>query len=680
MLNFVVRCLLVASWIVALVLSALTVEGRSSGTPLTSDAVVEVTEWHGEQRVTELRRDLTALAAAEGVVIGQVEPDVRDNRGSRIMYLTGPRAEGIIADPPRVDFGSSMRTSFAPMVEIEFQDPVGDWVVLGRQDAVPVLAEALREWGATVETRQNERWPRLEVPGNLEIAVGLMLASSAAALVLSRTRRAAISRLHGGSATGFAVKEFGPLGALWVGSGVLLLAVGGLWLLATQGGIGLLEWVAHSASTGIWFLGFAVVGAMATLGAVWRTDLVRALKGELPARGMIAASWAMRLGAIVLALAAIGHCLSLATAAASRQRSLEAMRSVPGAHLMFIGGALYSNEAQNAMGAVMGPWLQGQAESGRLLLAAPRESPVGQLLYVNRRYLASHPLQLSDGRDVRDVVGDDEVALLVPEDRWAERELIAADARESMEFEVGMGADVPTVVLMTPARQRLPLFGIPDETAGWSSHSAGLESTWVEEPIVLVVPNGGFNAYVSAAGEGRVLFFDAEALIQEIEADPVLAGYVTSLTPVEVRASRHAAEALIAFRMAALEAGIAGVIALMAGASLAVSYSRLRGPSILVRHLHGRHALGSYRLLLLAEVALVLGAVSWLPWQVMQRRVHFEALVAATEGGIGLGPPPELRVADLLPGALVVLVVSGGLVMMLFWVHRRIIRKGVSEA
>ena len=127
------------------------------------------------------------------------------------MYLTGPGAEGIIADPPRVDFGSTMRTSFAPMVEIEFQDPVGDWVVLGRQDAVPVLAEALRSRGATVETRQNERWPKLEVPGNLEIAVGLMLASSVAALVLSRTRRAAICRLHGGSVTGFAVKEFGTL-------------------------------------------------------------------------------------------------------------------------------------------------------------------------------------------------------------------------------------------------------------------------------------------------------------------------------------------------------------------------------------------------------------------------------------------------------------------------------------
>ena len=208
MLNFFVKSLLVASWIAALVLSALTVEDRSSGTPLTSDAVIEVTEWHGEQRVTELRRDLTALAAAERVVIGQIEPDVRDNRGSRIMYLTGPGAERIIADPPRVDFGSTMRTSFAPMVEIEFQDPVGDWVVLGRQDAVPVLAEALRSRGATVETRQNERWPKLEVPGNLEIAVGLMLASSAAALVLSRTRRAAICRLHGGSVTGFAVKEW----------------------------------------------------------------------------------------------------------------------------------------------------------------------------------------------------------------------------------------------------------------------------------------------------------------------------------------------------------------------------------------------------------------------------------------------------------------------------------------
>lgn len=679
MLNFFVKCLVVASWIVALVLSALTVEERSSWAPLISDAVVEVTAWSGEQRVTDLRRDLTDLANAADVAIGQIEPDVRDNRGARIIYLAGAGADQIIADPPRLDFGSTMKTSFAPMREIEHQDPVGHWVVLGQHDEVSTLAEALRAQGATAEIKQNNRWPTLEWPGSLNTAVGLVLSTAAAALVISRTRRLAISRLHGGSFPEAAVHVLGPMVAVWIASGAVLLLLGGGWLFAAQGSIGLWEWVAHSACVGAVFLAFVVVGAGSTLGVVWTTSLVRALKGELPARGVIIASWAMRIGAGVLALGAIGQCLSLATAAANRERSLEAMKTIPGAHLLFIGGALYSNEDQTKMGKIMAPWMQRQAESGRLMLANPQESPVGQLLYVNHRYLSSNKLLLQDGRDVRDVVKDDEVAVLIPEERWEDRDSILLDTRASVEIDAGMGSDFPMATFMAPRRQKIPLFGIPDETAGWSNGMGERETTWLEDPIILVVLDGKFNGYISATTQGRVLFFEVEALIQEAAADPVLGGYVASFTPVEVRAARYAAEALIIFRLRLFEAGIAMMIAVVAGVSLAVSYSKLRGQRIFVRHLHGRSAFGSYAAVLTAEAVLALGVLLWLPWQVLRQRAEFEAVVEAT-GALGHGAPPTIQLADLLPGVLVVLVVSGGMAVTLWWVHRRIVSKGVSEA
>ena len=48
--------------------------------------------------------------------------------------------------------------------------------------------------------------------------------------------------------------------------------------------------------------------------------------------------------------------------------------------------------------------------------------------------------------------------------------------------------------------------------------------------------------------------------------------------------------------------------------------------------------------------------------------------------GGGLGAAPGLRAVDLLPGLLVVLVVSGGMCGTLCWVHRWIIKMGISEA
>ena len=674
MLNFLARCLLVASWIVALVLTALTVESRSSALPLTSDETIAVREWPGDRSTVDLRRGISAFAVTHNVVVGQIEPAVQDNRGARVIHITGPGADEIIARQPRVDFGDSMRTGFAAMTGIEHHSPVGDWLVLGRQEATPALADVLRSMGAEVESETLPRWPSPRRPEPSEMVTGLMLASVAAALVISRTRRHAISRLHGGSVLGAALKEVVPLGAVWFASGVLTLAAGGLWAVLTQEGVGLWEWLAHAGALGMIFLGFTASGALLTLGAVWSVELVRALKGELPARGIIVASWLMRAGAVVLALGALNQCLSLATASANRNQSLETMRAVPGAHLLLMGGA-YSNEAQNAMGKVMGPWLQQQARAGRLLLADPVDGDSGSFLFINQRYLDANPIRLSDGRDARDVVDPQGVTVLIPENRWEERETILPEAREQAEFKAGDQRGFPMGSFTMPSGVELPLFGIPSEVAGGGSGEP--ETTRIQDAIVLVTPPELFTDHVSAASRGRALLFDADALVQQVEADPRLAGYVTSITPVETRAAHQAADALTQLRIAVFEAAVAFVIALVAGLSLAVSHGKLRGQRIFVRHLHGGNPLASYRLLLALEMVLALGVLVWIPWQILQLRSEHDAMLAM---GGGLGAAPGLRAVDLLPGLLVVLVVSGGMCGTLCWVHQRIIKMGISEA
>lgn len=209
---------------------------------------------------------------------------------------------------------------------------------------------------------------------------------------------------------------------------------------------------------------------------------------------------------------------------------------------------------------------------------------------------------------------------------------------------------------MMPSGVELPLFGIPSEVAGGGSGEP--ETTRIQDAIVLVTPPELFTDHVSAASRGRALLFDSDALVQQVEADPRLAGYVTSITPVETRAAHQAADALTQLRIAVFEAAVAFVIALVAGLSLAVSHGKLRGQRIFVRHLHGGNPLASYRLLLALEVVLALGVLVWIPWQILQLRSEHDAMLAM---GGGLGAAPGLRAVDLLPGLLVVLVVSGGM-------------------
>ena len=106
-----------------------------------------------------------------------------------------------------------------------------------------------------------------------------------------------------------------------------------------------------------------------------------------------------------------------------------------------------------------------------------------------------------------------------------------------------------------PSGVELPLFGIPSEVAGGGSGEP--ETTRIQDAIVLVTPPELFTDHVSAASRGRALLFDSDALVQQVEADPRLAGYVTSITPVETRAAHQAADALTQLRIAVFEAAVA---------------------------------------------------------------------------------------------------------------------------
>ena len=667
------QLLLVTSWLVAATLSAQQVEERSTAFPLPNLNVIRVEEWRGAQTAAEARARLQQFAEQEGIRIGQIMASIHDHRGARTIYLLGPGSEQLILEQPAADFGASMLTSFAPMSEIHNHTMVGDWVVYRSRETTHEVAELLRDAGAEIFEEEYAAFPIVQFPGAAEWVVGLVIAVTCMALVISQTRRYAISRLHGGSGPMTWARELWPLVACWAAGGGLVLSAAALWIALSYHGVGMTEALLQTSYLGVVFLAFALGGTLLTLGAVYGVDLLGALKGELPAAAVIIGSGALRAAAMVMAVSSLASVAGLSAEAASREESLEALRGLGGAHLMALGMA-YSNEAQDHMSEVIRPWLRSHDEAGRLLLAEPQDSPLGEAMIVNRRYLTTQPIQLSDGRNALDVLSPSKVAVLIPEDRQEEREALIAEASFLIEVSSGQTA-VPTDFFTSAPGMQLPLFQLLENPGRGPGER---ETAFMSNPMVIVTPPQFFRSYASTASNGNILVFDPEVLLSQVAENPQLSRHVLDITPVETRAAHFAADTLVSLRLQIFTTIIATGIALFAGISLAIAYGKLRSDRIFVRHLHGRRWTRSYPLLLGYEAVLAIAALLWTPMTILGAYHSQYSELAALDGSTAAAP--VFKWLDLLPAIGVVVALSGSFLATLAYSHNRIIKRGIKEA
>lgn len=601
--------------------------------------------------------------------VGQLIPSTRDHQGARTIYLAGPGSEAQVRQSPR-DFGDAMHTGYALMPEIAEQSLVGDWIVYGdTQDSEAVL-EFMRDNGAKVSIEHYPSFPLLFPPGNPVWVACLVLAAAAIGLVASRTRRHAVTRLNGGSSAGGWLRDLFPVIAWWLVAGVATTITVTTWIITRFDGAGLAEVLVQTGYLASLFLASAAAATVCALTAVYRVDLLGALNGKLPARGIIVASGTIRGLAVLFILAGLVQIASLSTKAAAQQKRLDTLSQLGGAYHLAVGKA-FSNEDQNVMGKTVRPWLQEHDRAGHLLLAKRVESPVGDLLLVNKQYLQKYQVTLSDGRDALEVASETQATLLIPENRLRDRDAITAESTSTLELEAE--PDITLESFTSRPASSVPIFEAGDTAVPLTAQPASSLSN----PVIIILPAGHIASYAAISSSRELLILDRDAILRDIDSTPTIARYVLSVTPVELEVTRAATAIERDLHLAIFTTITAACIAVFAGGALAATYCQLRARRIFVRQIHGHRWLGSYLPLWGLELILAAATMSHIPRTLAEQNSQYAAFRHLGDASI---PKPGLSWQDIAAPSGVTAVVFATFLATLAACHQRTVSNETLEA
>lgn len=679
MLVRLTRWLLAASWIAAAVLSFQVVEDASRTTPLGATVNLTVVTYQGNASAAQLRAELIELARQEGITLAQVVPDNERNRSVRGVYLVAGDSSAPGPEPDGDDFGDAMSTRVHPLADLGLRSPFGKWVIFGDPSHSSLVTSFFNDRGAQTVTRTVPDLPRLMgvAPSVYPVllTVGLLLIGTSGAFVVSRTHRYAVQRLHGASAYAVWLRDIGPLLRIWgiSGAAVTTTAALGAWLWS--GGAGVLLFSSQTALFASCFLAVAMGTHAIVFVMVASVDILGALKGNVPG-GATVTAYALRAAAVFVALGLASGTVSQVLDNSERTRAAQPLRELGEAAVLTFGNA-YTEKDQNALGATVQPWLRTMDRQGDLIIAY-RDSIGGQgsgiaycpVLMVNEPFLAEQRVELASGEQV--TADPRQGQIVVPDHLWSQREKVLGELEALLDFRLRGGSVQADQLLHGSDGQTIFSLQVPSST----SNPLSPEKAFVADPIVIVMPPGQFDSYVTAATSGQVLIRDRASTVPAIQQDPQLSRFIVSVTPVSARADVVAARESGQLRSSLISTGTAYVVVLMAGTAVTIAYTSRHAQRVLVRHLHGWRFASIYSRLLALESFLLAVILGWVPWQIYQER---EELLQMAQVAPIPGRLPTAGVADLLPIIMLALITTGGFLATLVIVHRRVVRRGTSE-
>ncbi|WP_129798487.1 hypothetical protein [Streptomyces sp. F001] len=140
---------------------------------------------------------------------------------------------------------------------------------------------------------------------------------------------------------------------------------------------------------------------------MFQTGILRALKGELPARAAMISAYAMRIPALLLALSIATALVLAAQDVLNREESRKAYAKIGATTSIALNGSLGSDAALRDLEAKVGGWLRQADKEGQVVVAghrdlqqsAPRAGlPQGDVLIVNESFLTEQPVLDPAGR------------------------------------------------------------------------------------------------------------------------------------------------------------------------------------------------------------------------------------------------------------------------------------------
>ncbi|MFD3762292.1 hypothetical protein [Streptomyces sp. NPDC058622] len=652
----------------------------------------------------QVAQAVASFAANGGVTVAREVPDLRDPDRRRHLYLA-PGASGADAaswlDEGYSAFGRDYHTDVHPIAEIGQRDPRGMYYVFGAPEDADALLAEFAGLGLSGSVAHPLSFAALSAfySGTAlywsVLVVALAAATMTGASVLLNAKAYGVLRLQGKSFGEILLRDLRQLTAFWaVAAAGVAAAV--LVFLGFYNGLAWLGFFASLAAGVAALLVLLMLAAhAAALALTFKTEVLRALKGELPARVASVCAYLVRVPALLLALSIASSVVLAGQDVVSRQDSREAYAKVGGATAIRLNGSLGSETPQ--MEGSVGQWLRRSDAQGKIILAgrrdlqgiAPRERlPQGELLIVNETFLAKQLILDSKGRRYSPAAQDGNraadartVRLIVPESLTAHTSAIARQIP---------GLLSPTnpklirqdQVATLQSKSGQSVFGYNTGNQTFSAvRNPKQDRSLVRDPVLVVVPNGSMfltdNAYTAFATQGGVIFPDPDDVVDGIAANK-LQTYVTAVRPVGQDAALQLRNAVGDFRLHLFNLVVGVAVLLITGVGVCIVYSRKNAQAIFVKHISGWRFAATHRSVLAIEGLLAVLLAAWVPfhaWQQNQDLAEFAAL-----GIPAPRPPVQVTALDLgLTAALVAIEVTAVLIALAVF-HRRIVKEGATEA
>ncbi|MEW2394596.1 hypothetical protein [Streptomyces sp. NPDC046862] len=691
----------------AALLAFLVVSDLDEGTVLGSRTALRVDESDGSASGEEVVRALGEFAADRGAVIGRELPDLEDSEGRRHLYLAvgDPRSDAASwLKDGYPDFGGRVVTEAHPMAELGNRDPRGFYYVFGPHapdaDVTAEFASLGLRASAGHPLSPSELWSSYADGPLFDafLVTALALVTLTGASVLLGAKGYGVLRLQGMSLTGVFFRDLRLLRRFWLVSAGLLTAVVLAWLGVFNG------WARLGLYTSV-AVGIAVVLELivlaahaAVLGLTFRTGLRAALKGEVPARAVSLAAYAVRIPALLLVVGLLASVVAAGGDLLERRETWQTYARTGDATGIRITGSVGIDDMPKMERAV-GRRIHQADRQGKIIMAGRlwlrdllREEVPGELLVVNDSFLAEQPVLApggqryrpgntkGDARDGEGDTGDGKVRLLVPETLSDQVPLLRESTPGVLRPE-DPDRIAPSDIETRPMKNGQRIFTYtPGESLGPDGDE--LDRSFVPDPVVLVVPNGSDYLtqinYYAFATRNQVVFPDPRDVHDILREDAAMRTYIAALLPVKQKAAVAMSEAAHDFRLQLFQLAAGTAVLLITATGVCIVHARRNAQAIFVRHLSGWSFLATHGTLLAVEAALAALLAAWLPVRTWWRNQDLAEYAA--RGIPAPYSPEEITGPDLLAAAGLAAVTLGVVLGALTLFHRRIVREGSSEA
>ncbi|QIB42662.1 hypothetical protein [Streptomyces aureoverticillatus] len=702
MLHRGIKFVHVAVLVFSAFLSFLFVRGLDEKLVLGSSAQIWVSGSGDKVNSVQVFRTIESVAADHGVTVARELPDVKDPDGMRHLYLTSGGSQTDAASwlsDGYPGFSRHIDTNVHPMAEIGPRDPRGFYYVFGAPEAADALVAELARLGLSGSVRHPLAHSELAVLFSGDdlswslCVVALAAVTMTGASVLLSAKKYGVQRLQGGSFLGLLADDLKRLAVFWsIAAGTVTAAV--LILLCLYNGLawlGLFAWVAAL------FAGLLVLLVLAThaaaLALTFRVEVLRALKGELPARAAFCATYLVRIPAVLLAL---GFAMDVTLAGQNvlaRQENWDAYAKAGDAVTIRLNGS-WGGDSKPVVKQV-GQWLRQADAAGEIIVAGRQDLqgfssvrlPQSEMLIVNETFLAEQPVLDPKGRRYFPVPRSGSripsVRLVIPESFTSHAAVFGAavpDALGRLDPEVRRNLKVETL----QAKNGQRIFGYNSGRLGPSSSTPLADDrSVVRDPVLLVVPNGSRvltdDAYTTFATQEGIIFPDPGRVLKDFVANKnALQTYVAAVQPVAQNAASEVREAAEEFRLQLFNLMATVAVLLITGVGVCIIHARRHAQAVFVRHISGSRFISSHRVILAVEGLLAAFLAWWVPVQAWQQNQHLKELAA--QGVPAPFPPVHITALDLSAIAGLVVIEFGAVLLALGMFHRLIVKEGAAEA